>query len=385
MAQKMSQAATMLFGAGALAELGGRLKMLGAKSAVIVTDKGVTGAGVTAKVEKVIKDAEVACSVFDDCLADAPSDSVGVAAAFIRNAKADIIIALGGGSSMDTAKGASLIINEDVPITARMGQPPRKPDVPIITIPTTSGTGSEVTIVGVISNSETSKKFGVVISGAELAIVDPELTVGVPPNITAWTGMDVVAHSVEAITGVQRNPMSDLRGYESLRLVKAHLNDAVNDGSNITARSGMSLASSLAGLAFSDSITTLGHAIAQSLASVFHLHHGLLCGLATPPQLELFATAVPERVRKIAEIFGADVPYDATPEQIGLIAGDAMRAFMAQVGMPTLESLGYSKKDLEDQTDLLMGDSMKDFSPCPITYDVAKFVLGRMCDYKGSK
>ena len=385
MPMRMSQAAPMLFGPGALGALGDQLKMLGCSNPIIVTDKGVTAAGATAKVEKAIKDAGLACSIYDGCLSDAPTDSITVAADAIRAAKADAIVALGGGSSLDTAKAASLILKDPKPITEFIGKPPGVPDVPIITIPTTSGTGSEVTIVGVLSISETSKKTGVVITGASVAIIDPELTVGVPPSITAATGMDVVAHCVEAITGKMRNPMSDIRGYESLRLVAAHLQAAVADGTNITARSGMSLASSLAGLAFSDSITTLGHAIAQALASVFHLHHGLLCGLATPPQLELFATVVPERVRKIAEIFGADIPYDATPEEIGMIAGDKMREFMASVGLQSFADLGYTEKDLTDQTDVLMQEGMKDFSPCDIPRDVAEKVLGRMFAYKSGK
>jgi len=381
---KMSQAATMQFGAGSLAILGDQLKMRGLKKAIIITDKGVTAAGVTAKVEAVLKDAGIESALFDDCLPDAPSDSVTLAANAARDSKADVIIALGGGSSMDTAKGAGLIIKDPKPITECAGQPPRPPDLPIITIPTTSGTGSEVTIVGVISNSETSKKFGVVITGATLAIVDPELTLGVPPYITATTGMDVVAHAVEAITGVQRNPMSDLRGYEALRLVKAHLLTAVKDGSNIVARSGMSLASSLAGLAFSDSITTLGHAVAQTIASTLHLHHGLLCGLATPPQLELFATVVPQRVRLIAEIFGADIPLDATNEEIGKIAADTMRLYMSQLGIQSFEQMGYTRKQVTDNLDILMEDRMKDFAPCPITREVALKVLESMCDYKGA-
>ena len=381
--QKMSQAATMMFGPGALGIMGDQLKMRGLKKPIIITDKGVTAAGVTAKVEKAIKDAGLECAVYDDCLSDAPSDSITVAANAVREANADCIIALGGGSSMDTAKAASLIIKTPKPITEMRGQPPRNSDVPIFTIPTTSGTGSEVTTVGVISDSQTSKKFGVVIKGAELAIIDPELTVGLPPSITAATGMDVVAHCVEAITGKMRNPMTDIRGYESLRLVAAHLQAAVKDGSDITARTGMSFASSLAGLAFSDSITTLGHAIAQALASVFHLHHGLLCGLATPPQLEIFAEVVPERVRKIAEIFGADIPYDASNEQIGKIAADKMREFMAAVGLPSFEKLGYSKEQVVAQTDVLMDEGMKDFSPLEIDRNTAARALSLMCDYKG--
>jgi len=384
MAMMMSQAATMMFGVGALSVLGEQLMMRGYKNPIIITDKGVTGAGVTAKVEAAIKDAGLAYTLWDNCISDAPSDSVDMAAAAIREAKADSIIALGGGSSMDTAKAASLIINSSKSILELIGQPPCEPDLPIITIPTTSGTGSEVTIVAVLVDSATSKKCGVVITGATLAIVDPELTLGVPSGMTAMTGMDVVAHAVEAITGVMRNPMSDLRGYEALRLVNAHLYDAVKDGSNMAAREGMSFASSLAGLAFSDSITTLGHAISQALAPALHLHHGLLCGLATPPQLEIFSAAVPQRVRKIGEVFGADIPYDAASEDIGRIAADAVRAFMSRIGIQSFEQMGISRKDVVAQTDMLMEEFMKDFSPCPITHDVAYRALDEMCNYKGA-
>ena len=383
MATKMTQGAPIMFGTGALAILGEELKARGLQKPIIVTDKGVTSVGVTEKVVQAAKSAGIECAIYDDCQSDPPSDSVTVAADAIRAAKADCIIALGGGSSMDTAKAASLIINDPRPIMEIIGPPPRKPDLPIFTIPTTSGTGSEVTIVGVISDSKTSKKYGAIISGIELAIVDPELTVGMPPSITAATGMDVAAHCVEALTGQRRNPMSDIRGFESLRLVVAHLPAAVADGTNIEARSGMSFASTLAGLAFVDSTTSLGHATAQALASVFHLHHGLLCGLATPPQLELFAAAVPERIRKIAEIFGADVPYDATSEQIGKIAAKKMREFMSLVGLPSLEKLGYTKEQVVAHADTLMEEKMKDVSPIEVDRATAEKNLSLIFEYKG--
>jgi alcohol dehydrogenase class IV len=133
MAMKMSQAATMQFGAGSLAVLGDQLKMRGLKKAIIITDKGVTGAGVTAKVEAVIKEAGIECALYDECLADAPSDTVTLAANAARDAKSDAIIALGGGSSMDTAKAVSLILKDPKPITEVRGKPPVPPDVPLIT------------------------------------------------------------------------------------------------------------------------------------------------------------------------------------------------------------------------------------------------------------
>ena len=395
MVTMISQAATMLFGAGALSGLGGELRMRGLKNPIIITDKGVTGAGVTAMVEAVVREAGLACVIWDGCLSDAPTDSVEEAAAFARDAGADSIIGLGGGSSMDSSKAVSLIIKNKRPVTEFMFQPPDPtkpaapppppgdPEVPVFLLPTTSGTGSEVTQVAVLSEPGSSKKTGARISGATMAIVDPMLTLGVPPHLTAMTGMDVVAHAVEAITGVQRNPMSDLRGFEALRLVSLHLYDAVKDGSNAAAREGMSFASSLAGMAFNNSITSLAHAISQALAPSTHLHHGLICGLATPTQLELFAEAVPQRVRKIGEVFGAVIPYDADAEEIGKITAGKIRDFMSLIGIRSLEQLGFSRKDVTGQVDALMAEGMKDFSPCPIPRDVAYKALDGMCDYKG--
>jgi alcohol dehydrogenase class IV len=383
--QKMSQAATMMFGVGALSILGDQLKMRGLKKPIIVTDKGVTAVGVTDKVKKVVTDAGLECAVYDGAVSDPPFDSIAVAADAIRASGADSIIALGGGSSIDTAKAASIILDDNVPISERIMKPPRKPDLPFFTIPTTSGTGSEVTFVAVLSDPSSHKKTGVVITGADLAIVDPELTVGMPPLITAQVGMDVVAHAVEAITnGTARNPMSDIRGYEACRLVAGNLPDAVKDGMNLTARSGMSLASSLAGMAFSDSVTTFAHANAQSMASTFGLHHGLLCGLGVPPEMELFAIAVPERVRKIAEIFGADVPYDATPEEIGKICAKQMRQFMALVGLPSFSQLGYTREQVVGTIDSLMEERMKDFGPVVMDRDNCLKALNIMYDYEGS-
>ena len=379
----ITQSAPLMFGVGCLKSLGDQMKRHGLKKALIVTDKGITAAGVTEKVAAVIKDAGGEYVIYDECLPDPPHTSIPKPAAIANEEKVDFIIGLGGGSCMDTAKAASVVIKNPKPATEFIMKPPAQPDVPVILIPTTSGTGSEVTSVGVISDADTFEKFGVVITGALLAIVDPELTVGLPPHITAMTGMDVVAHAVEAITGKMRNPMSDLRGYEALRLVAENLPSAVRDGSNIQAREGMSFASTLAGMAFNDSITTLGHSISQALSKTTHLPHGLLCGLATPPEVALFATVLPEKVKKIGLIFGADIPEDATPEEIGKLSADKIREFMSEVGLSSFEKLGYSREDILGKIEDVMADRMKVFSPLEITREIAIQVLNEMCDYKG--
>jgi len=385
-AQKMSQAGTMMFGIGALSILGDQLKNRGLKKPIIVTDKGVVAVGVADKVKQVVLDAGLECELYDGCLSDPPRPSIRVAADAIVASDAESIIALGGGSSIDTAKAASVILSENVPIEERMGKPPRKPELPFFTIPTTSGTGSEVTFVAVLSDPETHKKGGIAIQGIDLAIVDPELTVGMPPSITAQTGMDVVAHAVEALTnGTQRNPSSDIRGFEALRLVAAHLPTATWHGDNIEARRGMSLASSFAGMSFSDSTTTLGHANSQSMAVAFGLHHGLLCGLAVPAEMEMYAVALPNRVKKIAEIFGADVPLDATPEQIGKICGDTFRQFLSIIGIPSFSQLGYTREQVVDTAGLLMEERMRNMGPTgELDLEACQLALNLMYDYEGS-
>jgi alcohol dehydrogenase class IV len=379
------QVAPFLFGAGAVAQLGEQLVAMGATKAILVTDKGVVAAGVMDKATASLEAGGFPYVVFDGCLPDAPDPSVFAAAKLAREEKIDVIVGIGGGSDLDTAKAAStLIVKEKTldEVKGPEGPPiPQVPDVKLVLIPTTSGTGSEETFTSVLSDHVTGVKFGVFITHADLSIVDPELTLGLPPALTASTGMDTIAHSIEAYTTlVKKNPLSDQRALAAIRLTAKWLPVAVRDGGNLEARTNMSLACTLAGMAFTDSMCNFAHGIAHAFGAKSHLAHGLGCALAEPAAIESFAEAIPGLIRDIGEALGAAIPADAAPKEIGKITGDALRSLMKSVDIPTLEKLGLSREDVLAHRDMVLGEFQTWLAPIKVTPEIAETVLASMYD-----
>jgi alcohol dehydrogenase class IV len=383
------QFAPLLFGAGASAQLAANLKGMGCKKAVVVTDKGVVSAGVLDKALASLKSEGFPYVVYDECLPDAPDTCFYAAADLARAEGVDAMIAVGGGSDMDTAKTASILIKERTPLEVLFAQPgpgtppapPRRPDVKLILIPTTCGTGSEETAVAVVSDSKTGLKYGLFLVEADLSLVDPELTTGLPPGLTASTGMDVICHACEAYTTISRkNPISDQRAHTALRLAVKNLPLLIKDGSNIEARTNMSLACTWAGMAFNDSMNNLAHGIAHALGSKSHLAHGIACALAEPPSLELFVTAVPELVRDIGVDLGANIPENATPAEIGRLTGARLREFMREIGIPSFEKLGYTRQQILDHLDAAMQEFQVKLAPLAVTREQMQSLLESMYD-----
>jgi alcohol dehydrogenase len=287
-----------------------------------------------------------------------------------RRENIDGIVAVGGGSSMDTAKGINVLINNEPPIMKYFGvQKNLKPGVPMVFIPTTSGTGSEVTNMCVISCTSRGNKDSVVspVCVATLAIVDPDLTMGLPPKMTAATGVDALAHAVESITGAQANPLSDALARDAIRTIAKWLPVAYQDGSNMEAREHMILASTFAGMAFTNGLVHLGHSIGHTLGAKFHIPHGIGCAIALPEVIEYTSKTEYKKVRMICECLGADVPEDASPEEIGAVAKKALRSLIKSVGIPNLKELGIPLEDVLKVAPLVTQDTGFALVPYRIT------------------
>jgi alcohol dehydrogenase class IV len=332
------------FGPGSLASLGDELTNLGCKKALVVYDAGVKGAGIADKVIAVLTMAGIDAVSFDDVQADPPEWSVEKAGALGRENNIDCVIGVGGGSSLDTAKGAKLLQTNEPPLSNYYGREGvvTKPSVPLVVIPTTAGTGSECTPGGVITDTSRGIKVNIAGVGCQVTfgIVDPDLTVGLPKKVTASTGMDALCHCAESYTSARANDFSTVFGREGIKLVAKYLQRAWDDGGDLEAREGMMLAASLGGMAMSGALCHLSHDIGRSLGAKFHVPHGNGCAACLPQVLEVVAPAFPEKVRYIAECFGYELPTDAPAEEIGLAAGEGVRKLMKAIELPNLKELG---------------------------------------------
>ena len=355
----------VLFGVGTSLKTGEQLKMLGATRALFVFDQGIKKAGIPDPIIKSVKDAGLEVSIFDNVKADPPFSTIEEGAAVGRKAGADSVIAIGGGSSMDTAKGISILLKNPSPLkqyTAPNG-PARKPGSILITIPTTSGTGSEVTQVAVLTDDETHKKGGIAGIRATLAIVDPALTKGMPPVITADTGLDALIHAIESVTSVVANPMSEIVGERAISIIVENLPRAVKDGNDIEARSQMAFAAMIAGFGFDNSMTHLPHSVGHTLGSMYHLPHGNACGIILPEAMEFIAETVPDAVKKVAGAMGLKVTDSTSGKEAGAMISKAVLDLYAVIGQKTLKQNNIAESDFPAIAEMATTDVTYPFCP----------------------
>ncbi len=298
------------FGEGCLTELPGQIAALRASRPMIVTDKGIVGAGLIAPVEQTLREAGLEVAIFDSVVADPPEAIVLQAIAAAQAAKVDIVIGLGGGSSLDTAKVvAALAVDGAQPLSEiyGVGALDRK-GLPTILIPTTSGTGSEVTAISILTTGETTKA-GIVSPHlfADVALLDPALTLGLPADVTAATGIDAMVHAIESFTSRNsKNPVSDMLAIEALKLLTANIETACFDGRNMQAREAMLRGSMLAGQAFANSPVGAIHALAYPLGGIYHIPHGLSNALVMPYVMQFNLEAAAPLYAQLADAL--DIP-----------------------------------------------------------------------------
>jgi len=323
-------------GMGAIERVGEEAGRLGGKKALIVTDPGIAKTETVAKVETLLQEAGVGTATFADVEPEPPIAVVDAALACLREEGCDVLVGVGGGSSMDVTKVCSVLAtNDGTPADYfGVGLVP-KPGLPKVLVPTTSGTGSEVTPIAVLSDVEAKVKKGIVspMLYGDVAIVDPGLTFSLPPHVTAATGMDALTHAVEAFVSLKANPISDGLALEAMRLIAGNLVTAYDDGQNAAAREAMSIASTMAGMCLPLAGAAAVHALAYPLGGEFHLSHGESNTLMLPFVLEYNVPACAEKMARMAVALGEDVTGLAT-EEAAQKAVDAMRGLAMRVDMP---------------------------------------------------
>jgi alcohol dehydrogenase class IV len=348
----------IVFGAGASGDAGVELAALGCRRALVVTD-GLL-ADKAEVVGRVVKSLGEACAgIFRDVPSDSGVHVVNAGAAMGRRCGADCIVSVGGGSVIDTAKGIAILLKEGGSLLDYQGfQMLGRAQTPHVAIPTTAGTGSEVTYAAVIKDHENRRKllFADHHIIPDVAILDPSLTVGLPAALTAATGMDAFSHGLEAVTSAQREPIADALGLHAIRLVRRFLPDAVRSGVDLAARGQMLVAATLGGAAFSNAQVGLVHAIAHVVGARHGVHHGIANAVAMPHVMRFNNAAVADRHRMIAEAMGVET-RGLSDEAAGLKAADAVSAFVRDLGLPAgFRELGVPEEDLPACAEFVMSD-----------------------------
>lgn len=347
----------IIFGTGSIDRLPEELGRLGAEKTAVVTDPGIEKSGILADVEERLKAAGLKIEVFKDVEPDPRYEIVEKAADQIRQSGADSIVGIGGGSPLDIAKVASVSVNNDQPVSSFFGidmVPAR--GLKTILVPTTAGTGSEVTPIAILSDENEKLKKGIVSPYLfpDACILDPELTVGLPPQITAATGMDALIHAVEAYTSRNASSFTDIFAEKAMRLTYGNIRKAYSDGENIEARSSMLEGSLLAGMAFANAGVTAVHAFAYPIGAQFHIPHGMANSIMLVPVMKFNLLGNMEKFAKMAGLFGENTEglstRDAAEEVI-----TALESLTADLKIPgSLSDFGVKKENISELAEGVM-------------------------------
>ena len=361
-------------GVGALQHLVREIRDLGVARALLVTDRGLVKAGIVDEVIRVLKSGGADHVVFDEVPGNPPIAVVDRGAALYREAGCDGLIGLGGGSAMDTAKAIGVVVVHGGSIRAYEWADPNpitKRIPPCVTVPTTAGTGSEVTLWAVITDPTRRVKFnvgGTPAIGAHVALLDPLLTLELPPAITAGTGMDALSHAVECYTMDYAQPFTDAVALLAMEYIGESLRIAVAHGRNREARYKMSMAAMLAGLAYGTQSAGAAHAMSQTAGGVHDVHHGALTGRLLASVMEYNYLAQPHRFARIAQALGEDV-RGLSVLKAAEKAVEAVHRLADDVGLPTLRELGFQEEEMSHLAELAARDPQTVGNPRPIDYE----------------
>lgn len=344
----------ILFGVGALGNLRLELDTRNWKSALVVTDKGVVQAGLLDTLTAQLEGLDYV--VYDGIL---PNPTVQCIEGALPQAQGrNVLIAIGGGSVIDSAKALNTVKTHGGSVLDYEGNDAVPgPCGPLIAIPTTAGTGSEVTFIAMVTVPDRKQKLPLVSRylAPTLAIVDPELTKTLPPSVTAHTGLDALTHAIETIVSISAQPISDLLALQAIKLIFENLPRAVKDGSDMEARASLSYAALIAGIAFNNGWVGLAHAIAHSLGGLYDLPHGLCCALALPAVMEFNLDVQREKYEQIARALGGSSAEESFAR---------VRALLIEVGVPVrLRDMGVRESDLDRITELALADGSVLFNP----------------------
>jgi alcohol dehydrogenase class IV len=358
----------VVFGPNAIANVGDIASDLGLTKLVVVTDGWLSeNTDFLARLQKPL--GPRLAGVYSGVIPDPTNTVVDEGAEFARSKGADGLISLGGGSAIDTAKGISVVLTEGGKILDHEGYHalPR-PLVPHVAIPTTAGTGSEMTMTAVIKDPARGQKtfIGSYFLHPDVAVLDPALITGLPPELTAATAMDAMSHSVESLISSLRQPLSDAFALEAIRLIAAHLPKCLEDPQNLLHRGQTLIAAAMAGSAFSNAMVSLNHALAHTVGARFGIHHGTANAMFLPHSMRCFMDVSADRFALVARAMGIDTKGQ-DDNQAGMAAADRLEKFIGDIGLTKrLGDYGITQDDLPDIAGMAITDGTIIYSPKPM-------------------
>lgn len=369
-------------GIGAVKHVGEEVKNLGVTKALLVTDPGIYQAGVTSPIEESLKNSGIDVVLFNKVEPNPPVRLIAEGSSLYKEEGCNGLVAVGGGSSMDTAKGIGVEashVGSVLDYEAADGKKPLEHRIPpLTTIPTTAGTGSEVTQWAVITDEEREYKFntGGPLIAAYLTIIDPELHVSMPPHVTAMTGVDALAHAIECYTMHYAQPVTDAVALLAMEYVGKYIRRAYSDGQDIEARYAMAQAAMLAGLSYGSASAGAAHAMAQTLGGIIPVAHGQCVAAMMGPVMEYNWKGYPAKFARIAEALGVNT-FEMSTEEAAKAAVNEVYRMVEDLEIPSLEAQGVSP----DMTDRLAKEAMKDpqtiGNPRDLDEDGYKWIYGR--------
>lgn len=352
-------------GGGALEQLGALIDVLQLHRPLVVTDPFLVASGVAQRVMSLLSAAGKTPALFDRTVPDPTTASLTQGVAALLEHRADCVVGFGGGSPMDTAKALAVLALQPGPM--RRFKAPNNyagPALPIIAIPTTAGSGSEATQFTVISDSDTNEKM--LCPGLSFlpvaAIVDFELTMTMPPRLTADTGVDALTHAVEAYVSRKANPISDGLALAAIRLIATHLKRAYRDGSDAPARAAMMAAATQAGMAFSNSSVALVHGMSRPIGAHFHVAHGLSNAMLFPAVTAFSVSGAPGRYADCARAYGVADATTSDQAAAGALV-EALAALCAELEVPTPRSYGIDSAAWQSLIPLMAEQAVASGSP----------------------
>lgn len=354
----------IMFGKESVKELPAMLKQYGAVNVMIVYDNGVKMAGIADQVLETLKEVDVNVVIFDKVLPNPTNELVEEAAKLALNEKIELFIAVGGGSSIDLTKAVNILMTNPGPIGQYGGIGNVKNDVlPLIAIPTTAGTSSEITNVVALTDTVAVCKYVIIDNKLtpNNVIIDPEFTKTMPASVTAATGMDAITHAVESYISNMATPLTEYNSLKGLEILYNNLPKVVADGTDMEAREQMMLGCIVTGFGFSNANLGLVHGIAHTLSAHFHLAHGMANASVLPYVMEFNAESCPEKMVELAKAIGLSIPGEIEKDKY--LLSNELKKLIKTLGIKTLSEQGIKEKDFDMLAEDVIKEPVLNFNP----------------------